>query len=91
MEFVHVSITDGIAEARLKRGKVNALSEPVVEEITDTGTDETDLEGYVRSGPQFGNHIKLPKRHRATPRRSDGFADIRSVAVLRNLFDHATR
>jgi len=35
MEFVHVSITDGIAEARLKRGKVNALSEPVVEEITD--------------------------------------------------------
>jgi Delta3-Delta2-enoyl-CoA isomerase len=35
MEFVHVSITDGIAEARLKRGKVNALSEPAVEEITD--------------------------------------------------------
>ena len=35
MEFVHVSITDGIAEARLKRGKVNALSEPAVEEIAD--------------------------------------------------------
>ena len=33
MEFVHVSINDGIAEARLKRGKVNALNEPAVEEI----------------------------------------------------------
>ena len=35
MEFVHVSINDGIAEARLKRGKVNALNEPAVEEIAD--------------------------------------------------------
>jgi enoyl-CoA hydratase/carnithine racemase len=35
MEFVHVSINDGVAEARLKRGKVNALNEPVVEEIAD--------------------------------------------------------
>ena len=35
MEFVHVSIDHGIAEARLKRGKVNALNEPAVEEIAD--------------------------------------------------------
>ena len=35
MEFVHVSINDGIAEARLTRGKVNALNEHAVEEIAD--------------------------------------------------------
>jgi len=35
MEFVHVSIDHGIAEARLKRGKVNALNEAAVEEIAD--------------------------------------------------------
>lgn len=35
MEFVHVSINDGIAEANLKRGKVNALNKPAVEEIAD--------------------------------------------------------
>ena len=35
MEFVLGSITDGIAEVRLKRGKVNALSEPAIEEIAD--------------------------------------------------------
>jgi len=35
MEFVHVSINNGIAEARLKRGKVNALNEHGVEEIAD--------------------------------------------------------
>jgi Delta3-Delta2-enoyl-CoA isomerase len=35
MQFVHVSIDDGIAEATLKRGKVNALNEPAVEEIAD--------------------------------------------------------
>src|SRR5271166_689574 len=33
MDFVHFSKNDGIAEARLKRGKVNALNEQVVEEI----------------------------------------------------------
>jgi len=35
MEFVHVSINDGIAEARLNRGKVNALNQPIVEEVAD--------------------------------------------------------
>lgn len=33
MDFVQFSTNDGIAEARLKRGKVNALNEQVVEEI----------------------------------------------------------
>ena len=33
MDFVHFSTNNGIAEARLKRGKVNALNEQVVEEI----------------------------------------------------------
>ena len=33
MDFVHFSKNDGIAEAMLKRGKVNALNEQVVEEI----------------------------------------------------------
>lgn len=33
MDFVHFSTNDGIAEVRLKRGKVNALNEQVVEEI----------------------------------------------------------
>jgi Delta3-Delta2-enoyl-CoA isomerase len=34
MHCMHLSTTDGIAEARLKRGKVNALNEAVVDEIT---------------------------------------------------------
>jgi Delta3-Delta2-enoyl-CoA isomerase len=33
MDFVRLSTNDGIAEARLKRGKVNALNEQAVEEI----------------------------------------------------------
>jgi Delta3-Delta2-enoyl-CoA isomerase len=33
MDFVRVSTSDGIAEARLKRGKVNALNEQTVEEL----------------------------------------------------------
>jgi 3,2-trans-enoyl-CoA isomerase len=33
MDFVHFSTDDGIAVARLKRGKVNALNEQVVEEL----------------------------------------------------------
>jgi Delta3-Delta2-enoyl-CoA isomerase len=33
MDFVVLSTQDGIAEARLKRGKVNALNEQIVEEI----------------------------------------------------------
>jgi enoyl-CoA hydratase/carnithine racemase len=35
MEFMHVSKTDGIAEGRLMRGKVNALNEAAVNEIAD--------------------------------------------------------
>jgi hypothetical protein len=29
-----------------------------------TGTDEADLEAYVRSGEHFGDHVALPRRHR---------------------------
>jgi Delta3-Delta2-enoyl-CoA isomerase len=35
MDFVDLSTNNGIAEARLKRGRVNALNEQVVEEIAD--------------------------------------------------------
>ena len=34
MDFLRLSTNDGIAEARLKRGKVNALNEGVVDEIS---------------------------------------------------------
>lgn len=34
MDFVRFSTHDGIAEARLKRGKVNALNEQAVEELS---------------------------------------------------------
>jgi enoyl-CoA hydratase/carnithine racemase len=34
MEFVHSSIDEGIAEVRLERGKVNALEDRVVEELS---------------------------------------------------------
>ena len=34
MDFIQLSTNDGIAEARLKRGKVNALNEQVVDEIS---------------------------------------------------------
>ena len=35
MDFVRLSTSEGIAEARLKRGRVNALNEQAVEEIGD--------------------------------------------------------
>src|SRR5512146_892705 len=53
MEFVHVSINDGVAEARLKRGKVNALNEPVVEEIADclrSLAADTDIRAVILTG-----------------------------------------
>ena len=36
MDFVQLSINDGVAEARLKRGKVNAINEQVVHELSDS-------------------------------------------------------
>jgi enoyl-CoA hydratase/carnithine racemase len=35
MDFVHLSTNEGIAEAWLKRDRVNALNEQAVEEIGD--------------------------------------------------------
>jgi enoyl-CoA hydratase/carnithine racemase len=35
MDFVGLSTNEGIAEAKLKRGRVNALNEEFVEEIGD--------------------------------------------------------
>ena len=53
MEFVHVSINDGVAEARLERGKVNALNEPVVQEIADclrSLAAVTDIRAVILTG-----------------------------------------
>src|SRR5215470_14316473 len=42
MEFVQVSIEDGIAEVRLERGKVNALNGRVVEELAACFSEQAD-------------------------------------------------
>jgi len=39
MNFIHVSKIDGIAVVTLARGKVNALNEPMVEEIRNSFQD----------------------------------------------------
>lgn len=36
MQFVHVTIQEGVAEVRLQRGKVNALNDRVVEELASS-------------------------------------------------------
>ena len=53
MSFVHVSIVGDIATATLSRGKVNALNEPMVEEITKSFEDlatDTEVKSIIFTG-----------------------------------------
>jgi 3,2-trans-enoyl-CoA isomerase len=66
LDFVRLSTNDGIAEARLKRGKVNALNELVVEEMfgclerlaADPGITAVILTG---DGPFFSFGFDIPE------------------------------
>jgi enoyl-CoA hydratase/carnithine racemase len=66
MDFVNISTNDGIAEARLKRGKVNALNEQAVEEIRTCfqklGADP-DIRAviFTAEGPFFSFGFDIPE------------------------------
>ena len=72
LSFVSLSITDGIAEARLKRGKVNALNERVIDETAgclQSLAADPDIRALILTGdgsffsfgfdiPEFLSHSK---------------------------------
>jgi enoyl-CoA hydratase/carnithine racemase len=66
MEFICLSTNDGIAEARLQRGKVNALNEQVIEEM-DGGLRSLAADPDVRAviligdGPFFSFGFDIPE------------------------------
>jgi len=66
MDFVRLSTNDGIAEARLKRGKVNALNEQAVEEIGgcfQRMAADPDIRAVVftADGPFFSFGFDIPE------------------------------
>ena len=66
MDFVRVSTNDGIAEVRLKRGKVNALNEQSVEELGDCFqrmAAHPDIRAviFTADGPFFSFGFDIPQ------------------------------
>jgi enoyl-CoA hydratase/carnithine racemase len=66
MEFVQVSIANGIAEAKLNRGKVNALNEQIVDEIAECFhkmADEPEIRAVILTadGPFFSFGFDIPE------------------------------
>jgi Delta3-Delta2-enoyl-CoA isomerase len=66
MHFVRLSTNEGIAEARLKRGKVNALNEQAVEEIdacfrTMAAEPEIRAVIFTADGPFFSFGFDVPE------------------------------
>jgi enoyl-CoA hydratase/carnithine racemase len=66
MDFVRVSTNDGIAEVRLKRGKVNALNEQAVEELGDcfqSMAAHPDIRAviFTADGPFFSFGFDIPQ------------------------------
>jgi 3,2-trans-enoyl-CoA isomerase len=66
MEFVRLSTNDGIAEVRLKRGKVNAINEQVVEEMTGCLhrlSDDPGIKAVILAadGPFFSFGFDIPE------------------------------
>ena len=73
LSFVSLSIIDGIAEARLKRGKVNALNELVIDETAgclQSLAADPDIRALILTGdgsffsfgfdiPEFLSHSKV--------------------------------
>lgn len=92
MEFVRLSTEEGIAEVRLARGKVNALDDLVVEELSACFrriADEPDVRGTVLTGAgkffSFGFDIPrfLGYSKEAFTRYLVGF-----TTLYRELFSH---
>ncbi len=66
MDFVHFSTNGGIAEVRLKRGKVNALNEQVVEEIHGcfqrlAADPDIGAVIFIGDGPFFSFGFDIPE------------------------------
>jgi enoyl-CoA hydratase/carnithine racemase len=66
MEFVHVSTDDGIAEIKLKRGKVNALNEQLVDELAASFqgmNDNPEIRAVILTadGPFFSFGFDIPE------------------------------
>jgi enoyl-CoA hydratase/carnithine racemase len=66
MEFLNLSITGMIAEARLKRGKVNALNERMIEEVSDCFrrlAADPDVRAviFTGDGPFFSFGFDIPE------------------------------
>ena len=66
MDFVRLSTSEGIAEARLKRGKVNALNEQAVEEIRSCFqrmAADSDIRAviFTGDGPFFSFGFDIPE------------------------------
>src|SRR5215813_9113172 len=66
MDFIQLSTNDGIAEVRLKRGKVNAINEQVVGELSDSlqrlaADPEIRAVILIGDGPFFSFGFDIPE------------------------------
>ena len=92
MTHIHLSIADGIAEVRFERGKVNALDERLVDELSRRFgelSDDPEVRGIVLSGTGkfFSFGFDIP--HFLSMSKG-AFADYlgRFTALYRELFVH---
>jgi enoyl-CoA hydratase/carnithine racemase len=92
MQQIHLSMADGIAEVRFERGKVNALDERLVDELSrrfDELAEHPEVRGIVLSGTGkfFSFGFDIPH---FLSMSKDAFADYlgRFTALYRELFAH---
>jgi enoyl-CoA hydratase/carnithine racemase len=92
MTFVRVSIQEGIAELRLERGKVNALNEPLVDELSCCLSDlasDSQVRGILLtgSGKFFSFGFDIPEFMGASKEAFARYLE-KFTALYRDLFAH---
>ena len=92
MDFVHRSVDDGIVEVRIERGKVNALDDSLVEELSAcfaAPAENPDVRGSILTGTGsfFSFGFDIPKFLAYSKEEFSRYLR-RFTALYRGLFSH---
>jgi 3,2-trans-enoyl-CoA isomerase len=92
MDFVHRSVDDGIAEVRIERGKVNALDDSLVKELSACFAalaEDPDVRGSILTGTGnfFSFGFDIPKFLAYSKEEFTRYLNL-FTALYRGLFSH---